>query len=138
MTVLASKILRIFLAVLLAVSALLAILFFVDVISDDLLIYWGYFLVIFTALITILFPIISMVMNPKNSIKIFIALGLMVVVAIIAYSLSQVGFTDLQLEKLGVTASTSKYVGAGLIFTYILASLAVLSILYASISRIFK
>ena len=79
-----------------------------------------------------------MIKNPKNSIKIFIALGLMVVLAIIAYTLSTVGFTDLQLEKLGVSADTSKYVGAGLIFTYILAALAVLSIIYASISKIFK
>lgn len=138
MTVLASKILRIFLAALLAISALLFILFFVDVVSDDLLIYWGYFLVIFTAVITILFPIVNLIMHPKSSIKIFVALGLMVVMAIIAYSLSQVGFTDLQLEKLGTTAETSKYVGAGLIFTYILGSLAVLAIIYASISRIFK
>ena len=86
MTVLASKILRIFLAVLLAVSALLAILFYVDVISDDVLIYWGYILVILTAVITILFPVWFMIKNPKNSIKIFIGIGLMVVLAIIAYS----------------------------------------------------
>ena len=138
MTVLASKILRIFLAVLLAVSALLALLFYVDVVSDDLLIYWGYFLVVFTAVITILFPLVFLILNPKSSIKIFIGIGLMVVIAIVAYSLSQVGFTDLQLEKLGVTAETSKYVGAALIFTYILASLAVLTIIYAGISRIFK
>ena len=138
MTVLASKILRIFLAVLLAVSALLAILFYVDAISDDVLIYWGYFLVILTAVITILFPIWFMIKNPKNSIKIFIGIGMMVVLAIIAYSLSQVGFSDRRLEELEVTADTAHYVGAGLIFTYILAALAVLSIIYASISRIFK
>jgi hypothetical protein len=134
MTVLASKILRIFLAVLLAISALLALLFYIDAISDDVLIYWGYFLVIFTAVITIAF----LILNPKNSIKIFIGIGLMVVIAIIAYSLSTVGFNDLQLEKFGITSSTAKYVGAGLIFTYILAALAVLAIIYASISRIFK
>jgi len=138
MTVLASKILRIFLGVLLAISALLAILFFVDVISDDVLIYWGYFLVILTAVITILFPLVFLILNPKNSIKIFIAIGLMVVIAIIAYSLSQVNFTELQLEKLDTTERTAKYVGAGLIFTYIMAALAVLSIVYASISKIFK
>ena len=138
MTVLASKILRIFLAVLLAISALLAVLFYVDLISDDVLIYWGYFLVIFTAVISVLFPLVSLFLNPKNSIKIFIAIGLMVVVAIIAYSLSQVNFTDIQLEKLDTTATTAKYFGAGLIFTYILAGLAVLSIIYASISKIFK
>ena len=138
MTVLASKILRIFLGVLLAISALLMILFFLNVVSIDTVIYWGYFLLIFTAVIVILFPIVNLIMNPKNSIKIFISLGVMVVIAIIAYSLSQVNFTELQLEKLGTTTSTVKYVGAGLIFTYILASLAVLSIVYASISRIFK
>jgi len=138
MTVLASKILRIFLAVLLAISALLAILFFVNVISDDLLIYWGYFLVIFTAVITVLFPIAFIILNPRGSIKIFIGIGVLVVLAIIAYSLSTVSLTEFQLEKLGVTASTDKYVGAGLIFTYILATLAVLSIIYASISKIFK
>ena len=138
MTVLASKILRIFLAVLLAISALLVILFFTNVVSDDLLIYWCYFLLIFTVVIIILFPIASIIMNPKNSIKIFISLGVMVVLAIISYYLSQVKFTELQLEKLETTASTVKYVGAGLIFTYILAAMAVLSIIYASISRIFK
>ena len=138
MTVLASKILRIFLAVLLAISALLALLFYIDAISDDVLIYWGYFLVILTAAITILFPIAFLILNPKNSIKIFIGIGLMVVIAIIAYSLATVGFSDLELEKFGITSGTAKYVGAGLIFTYILATLAVLSIIYASISRIFK
>lgn len=138
MTVLASKILRIFLGVLLAISALLAILFFVDVITDDYLIYWGYFLVILTAAITIIFPIVFLILNPRNSIKIFIALGLMVIIAIISYSLSEVNWTEFQLEKLKTTATTVKYVGAGLIFTYILASLTVLSIIYASISKIFK
>ncbi len=138
MTVLASKILRVFLGILLALSALLAILFYIDVISDDLLIYWGYFLVIFTAVITILFPIVFLIMNPRNSLKIFIALALMVIIGIIAYALSTVGFTDLQLEKLEVTANTAQYVGAGLIFTYVLGGLAVLTIIYASISKIFK
>ena len=138
MTVLASKILRLFLGALLAVSALLAILFFVNIISDDILIYWGYFLVILTAAITIIFPLVFLILNPRNSIKIFIALGLMIVIAIIAYSLSQVSFTEIQLEKLDTSAETAKYVGAGLIFTYILAGLTVLSIIYASISRIFK
>ena len=138
MTVLASKILRIFLGGLLAISALLAVLFYVDVISDDVLIYWGYFLVIFTAVITILFPLAFLILNPKNSVKIFIALGLMVVLAIIAYTLAEVGMTDHKIEKLGTSAETAKYVGAGLIFTYILAALAFLSIIYASISKLFK
>ena len=138
MTVLASKILRIFLGVLLGISALLAAFFFLEVISDDILIYWAYFLVILTAVITIFFPIAFLIMNPKGSIKIFISLGLMVVIAIIAYSLSDTGLSDHKLETLKTTANTAKLVGAGLIFTYIMASLTVLAIIYASISKIFK
>ena len=138
MTVLASKILRIFLGVLLGISALLAALFFLKVISDDILIYWAYFLVIFTAVITILFPIAFLIMNPKGSIKIFISLGLMIVIAIIAYSLSETGLSDHTIEKLKTSASTAKLVGAGLIFTYVMAGLTVLSVIYASISKIFK
>lgn len=138
MTVLASKILRIFLGVLLAISTLLAVLFFAGVISDDYLIYWGYFLVILTATITIIFPIVFIIMNPKGSIKIFIALGLLVVIGLISYALAQSSFGALQLEKLGTTAETARFVGAGLIFTYIMFGLAVLSIIYAGISSIFK
>lgn len=138
MTVLASKIIRVFLGVLLAISALLAALFFLDIISDDGLIYWGYILLGLATLITILFPLAHLLLNPKNSIKIFIALGLMVVIAIIAYSVSEVGFSSLKIAKLETTAETAQYVGAGLIFTYILASIAVLAIVYSSISKLFK
>jgi len=138
MTVLASKVIRIFLGVLLAISALLAVLFYLNIITDDGLIYWGYFLLGLATLITILFPLAYLFMNPKNSLKIFIALGLMVVIAIIAYSLSQVGFSELKLAKLESNADTAKYVGAALIFTYILASIAFLAIIYASISKLFK
>ena len=138
MTVLASKILRIFLGVLLAISALLAVLFFAGAITDDILIYWGYFLVILTAVITIIFPIVQMILNPGNSIKIFIAIGVMVVIGIISYALSTSGIPELTMEKLGTNATTAKIVGAGLIFTYIMFGLAVLAIIYASISRIFK
>lgn len=138
MTVLASKIIRIFLGVLLAISALLAVLFYFNIISDNWLIYWGYFLLGLASLITILFPLAHIVMNPKNSIKIFIALGLMVVIAVFAFSVSEAGFTQLQLDKLESTADTAKYVGAGLIFTYILSSVAILVIIFASISKLFK
>ena len=138
MTVLASKILRIVLGVLLAISALLAILFYLDVISDDALIYWGYFLLILTVVISILFPLANLVMNPKGSIKIFIAIGLMVVLGIVSYSLSKTGMTALELEKLGVSDETARLVGAGLIFTYILSVIAVLTIVYAGISKLFK
>jgi hypothetical protein len=62
----------------------------------------------------------------------------MVVLAVISYALSTNEFSALKLEAMESSAETSVMVGAGLIFLYILAALAILSIVYASISRIFK
>ncbi len=138
MTDKSSKLLQILLGAILAVSALLGILFYANIISDDVVLYWGYILVIITAAITILAPLIYLIFNLKSAVKFFIILGAMVVLAIIAYALSTNEFSALQLEQMKSTAETSVTVGAGLIFLYILAALAILSIIFASISRIFK
>ena len=138
MTDKSSKLLQISLGAILAISALLGILFYANVISDDVVLYWGYILVIVTAAITIIAPLIYLIFNLKSAVKFFIILGAMVVLAIISYVLSGNEFSSLQLEQMKSTAETSVTVGAGLIFLYILAALAILSIIYASISRIFK
>lgn len=138
MTDKSSKLLQIILGAILAVSALLGILFYADVISDDVIMYWGYILVIITAAITIVAPLIYLIFNLRSAVKFFIILGGMIVLAIIAYALSGNEFSAIQLETMKSSADTSVMVGAGLIFLYILASLAILSIIYASISRIFK
>ena len=138
MTDKSSKLLQILLGAILAISALLGILFYANVISDDVVLYWGYILVIVTAAITIIAPLIYLIFNLKSAVKFFVILGAMVVLAIISYVLSGNEFSSLQLEQMKSTAETSVTVGAGLIFLYILAALAILSIIYASISRIFK
>ena len=138
MTDKSSKLLQILLGAILAISALLGILFYANVISDDVVLYWGYILVIVTAAITVIAPLIYLIFNLKSAVKFFIILGAMVVLAIISYVLSGNEFSSLQLEQMKSTAETSVTVGAGLIFLYILAALAILSIIYASISRIFK
>ncbi len=138
MTDKSSKILQWLLGLLLAISALLGILFYANVVSDNLVMYWAYILVALTAIITIVAPIIYFLFNLKSAIKFLITLGVMVVLAIIAYSIAGNEFTVNQLAKMESTVEASKIVGAGLIFTYFLASLAVLSIVYASISRFFK
>ncbi len=138
MTDISGKILQWLLGVLLAISTLLGILFYADVISDDVVMYWAYILVGLTALITIVAPIIYFLFNLKSAIKFLITIGAMIILAIIAYALAGNEFTALQLEDMKSTVETSKLVGTGLIFTYFLACLTVLSIVYASISKIFK
>ncbi|MEA3478297.1 MAG: hypothetical protein U9R60_08970 [Bacteroidota bacterium] len=138
MTDKSSKFLQILLYVILAVSALLGILFYADVISDDQILYWGYLLLIVTIVITIVAPLIYLIFNLKSAFMFLIVLGAMVLLAIVSYALAGNEFSELQLEKMECSAETSVMVGAGLIFTYILAALTILSIIYASISRIFK
>jgi hypothetical protein len=138
MTDKSSKLLQILLGVLLAVSALLGILFYTDVISDDLVLYWGYLLVLITAAITVIAPLIYLIFNLRSALKFFIILAGLVILAVISYALSSNEFSAIKLEEMKSSAETSVMVGAGLIFLYILAVLAILSIIYASISRIFK
>jgi hypothetical protein len=43
-----------------------------------------------------------------------------------------------QLEKMEISETTSRMVGAGLFFTYFLAAVAILAIIYSAVSRMFK
>ena len=61
-----NKLFSIILIALLGLSAILSILFMVDVVSEGLLITWCYILLAIAALAAISFPIITMVQNPKG------------------------------------------------------------------------
>ena len=67
MTDKSSKFLQILLYVILAVSALLGILFYANVISDDQILYWGYLLLVITIVITIVAPLIYLIFNLKSA-----------------------------------------------------------------------
>jgi hypothetical protein len=133
-----AKIVQWFLYALLAVSAVLGVLFYLNPASPDTLIYWAYALLGFGVVITILASVSALFVNPKGAVKFLIMLVILVVLAIIAYSISTNEFSELQLTTLKTTESTSKIVGAGLIFMYALAIIGILAIFYSSISRIFK
>lgn len=113
-----------------------------DALSDSVL--GGYFWVAYiafgmSAVFAILFPIIQIVSNPKDAIKTFIGLAVVVALWFVAYyGFAGNTFTPMQMEKMEVTVETSRMVGAGLIFTYFVFGMAVLAIIYASISSIFK
>jgi len=103
----------------------------------------GYFYVTYVAFgislfFALLFPVIQMASNPKGAIKTIIMIGIAVVLWFVAKALASNQFTPDELEKLKTTAETSVTVGAGLIFTYFVFGVAVLAIIYASISSLFK
>jgi hypothetical protein len=133
-----SKIVQWFLYAMLGVSALFGVLFYIGTISEDLLLTWGYVLLGVTVLATLIAAFSNILLKPKGSLKILVILAVMVVVAIISYTLSSNEFSAAQLEKMQITAATSKMVGAGLMFTYFLAVVALLAIVYSAVSRMFK
>ncbi len=98
----------------------------------------GYAAIGLTAFFAFLFPVISMVQNPKNSLKLLGTLVVVVIIGFVCYSVAKNTLGIEQLEQLKTTAETSKIVGAALYFTYIMGSLTVLSVIYSSVSSFFK
>ncbi len=133
-----SKYASLVLYALMAVSALLAILFYVGTIESDTLLRWGYILLIAGVIVALASPVIGFISNPKGVVKLLVSLGLVAIIAIVSYSLSGNTFSEVKLQTLNVTAETSKWVGMGLNFTYILAVLSLITILYSSVIKIFK
>lgn len=90
------------------------------------------------AFLAILFPIIFMIQNPKNALKMLIGVGGLVVIGFICYSIAGNSFNVIKLEDLETTKEISKLVGGALFFTYIVGGLAVVSIIFSGIAGLFK
>ncbi|HMM10999.1 MAG TPA: hypothetical protein PKE03_02775 [Bacteroidales bacterium] len=123
---------------LMAVSAVLSVLFYMGTIESDTLLRWGYILIIAGVIIALASPIIGFISNPKGVVKLLLTLGLAALIAIVSYSFSGNTFSDVKLQTLNITAETSRWVGMGMLFTYILAVISLLTILYSSVIKIFK
>lgn len=101
-------------------------------------IYTAYIALAIAIVLAIIFSIVNMISRPKNAIKMLVIIGVMVVVAFIAYSIAGNSFSELKLQSLKTTAETSRQVGAALYYTYIIGAVAVLVTIVSSIINIFK
>lgn len=166
-----SKILSIFLGLLLIVSVVAVVWFYFDVsglpaeatIAEqmDLLgapleffMKWAYVLLGITAIVALIFPIINMVLNPKKALKSIISVAALALLIFVAYSFSsdelikfhnwEIFYSDFfpdeaTLDNVKVKAQDLSWkVGTGLITMYVLAGLAVLSLLVSGIVNAFK
>lgn len=97
-----------------------------------------YITLLITAVLTIFFPLVQAILNPKQLLRFLVILALLVVCGFVAYSMASNTFDVVQLEKLQTTATESRIVGAGLIFTYFMAGLTVLSLIVFSVFSMFK
>lgn len=135
-----ATILRIFLTALLVVSGALFIIFFIKGEGfTNTMLWWAYVLLIFTIAITFIFPIVNFISNPKQGITVLVGLiGFAILFAIAYYGFADSNVDGKVYEQFHITPAISKVIGGVLWMTYILGGLAVLSIIYASISSLLK
>jgi uncharacterized membrane protein len=88
--------------------------------------------------LAIVLPVFDILKNPKQAVKTLAVIGGMAVLAFVAYAIASNTYTELQLEKMMTTAETSKMVGAGLYFTYIMGALAIIATIFSGISGAIK
>ena len=100
---------------------------------------WTYILFGIALVITIVFPLIFIVSNPKGAKRMGIVLLISAVLIFISYQLADDTVLNLiQYSGPDNVPGTLKVVGTGIIFTYILGVTAIVSILYSSISNLFR
>jgi len=144
-----TKILNIVLYVLLAITLVFAGLFYfggdevgaalhTPIYSDSFL-NWGKLLVVVTAGVTVIFEVLSLIFNARNAVRTFISMGVLLVIAFIAYGISD----STPMEIIGYNGpdnvpSMLSMAGTMLYGTYILFGVVVVAILYTELSRMFK
>lgn len=153
---LAQKLSQIFYYILLAVSVLLVVIFYVkngsvnpdESVSKQMsdlgpilnnFVYWTYFMVAVAVFFTLIFPIAQMFSNPKSGLKTLISLAMLALVLFVAYQLAD----DTIMQLPGYTGkdnipSTLKLTGMGIYTMYIMLAGALLAMVYSSVSRLFR
>ncbi len=99
--------------------------------------YWSYLLFGITILITVIFAIAHIVTHPKAIKGALIVLVLGGILVAISYALSADISSDLN-QMPDVAPTTLKWVGTGMVATYILGGIALLGIVVSEIYRAFN
>jgi len=144
-----SKFLNIALYVILAVTLVLAGMFFLggDVAGEtyktpvytESFLNWAYVLIFIAAGISLVFEVVHLVLNPKNAVRTLISIGLIAVVTLVSYGLADTTPLDIVgYQGTDNVPSMLSMSGTFLYVTYILLGAVVVSILYAELSRLFK
>jgi len=105
--------------------------------SVDAGLYIGYILFFIAVASAILMPLAKSLQSPGELKKPLIAILAMVALFAISYALTGSDLTPEQAAK-GITETTSKLVGAGLTFFYLISGIAVLGLIYSEINKAFK
>ncbi len=100
----------------------------------DIILYFGYGMIIVAAVLAVGFPLWIASKNPKSLVGTGVGLGSILVLFLVAWLLSSSEVYSSYAE-FGVDASLSKFIGGMLNLVYILAGLAVVGIVYSEVSK---
>ena len=106
----------------------------------DIALVWAYILILLTAIASIVFPLISILTNPKGLIRLALVLVGAAVLVLVSYFMA----SGTPIDIIGYTGTgnsdpaTLKMVDTVLFVTYLLFGIALASILYAVVSKAFK
>ena len=119
------------------VTVILAVMFYLDLKNEgrtNLILNWGYILIILGIVIAILSVIISGVVKGINLKKILIALAAIVVIGVVAYIMSRGSFgVEYPTGEHVYSGKTHGLVEWGLNFFYITLGVSIITILYSVI-----
>jgi hypothetical protein len=123
---------------LMGLSALFVVLFYISPANPDIMLYWMYTMCLISLVVILGVIVMAMVKSPKGSYKILIICGIMVALGILSYLVSKNTLNQAALEKYQITANTVKLVGAGLIMTYIIFVFSIGALIYTSVAKFFQ
>ena len=105
--------------------------------SIDLGIYLSYILLIVATAAAVVLPLIGAIKHPASLVKSLFGVGGLVVLFIVAYSLSGSEISAKAIA-LGVDESGSKLIGAGLILFYFVLVISIVGVIVSEISKALK
>jgi hypothetical protein len=105
--------------------------------SIDIGLYLSAILLVVATASAVVLPLLNAIKHPAGLIKSLLGVGGLVVLFIVAYSLSGSELSA-KAVALGVDESGSKLIGAGLILLYFVFVISILGLIYSEISKALK
>lgn len=125
--------------VLMGISALAAILFYMGAISESLFLIWAYFLFFVAVAATVSFSFMRIFSSAKSAKQGLMSLGIMVILVFIAWLIASPEIPQfLGVDDFNITPAISRNVGTVLIVTYMLFIVAIGSMFYNAVKNIFS
>ena len=147
-----SKLLNFFLFALVGIAAILTAMFYAggvtaesmgtlyeEPIYTDQFMLFAMVLFIFAAAMAVVFPLISLALNPKGAMKTLVVLAIAAVIIFVSFSMA----SDAILDIPGYTGTDNvpaslKFAGTSLNTMYVMFILTIGSVIFAEVARIFK